>query len=259
MISAQGPQLQNKNIDSIENDNLYHLGLTQADAHEFKDIKYVAMGGSADRMEKFAYSIAERIGVAKDDIKPVGVHSRYVVFVVGPVLVCSHGMGNPSISIILVEIAKLLSYAKADAIWMRMGTCGGIGLEPGTVVVSEESLNGALEPSYEIYVLGKKVSRPAIFDKELSQEMIEVAKSINLKSAVGKTMCCDDFYEGQGRLDGMICNYDENQKLKFLQRAHEAGVRNIEMESLYFGAFCNHIKVRSVVCAVTLLNRLEGD
>lgn len=45
-------------------------------------------------------------------------------------------------------------------------------------------------------------------------------------------MCCDDFYEGQGRLDGAICAYNLEEKMSFLQEAYSAGVRNIEMESL---------------------------
>ena len=45
-------------------------------------------------------------------------------------------------------------------------------------------------------------------------------------------MCCDDFYEGQGRLDGALCDYTEADKMEFLERAKEEGVRNIEMESL---------------------------
>ena len=72
-------------------------------------------------------------------------------------------------------------------------------------------------------------------------------------------MCCDDFYEGQGRLDGAICEYTIDDKMKFLQRASEQGVKNVEMESLQFGAFCNKIKVRSIVVCVALLNRLKGD
>ena len=28
----------------------------------------------------------------------------------------------------------------------RMGTCGGIGLQPGTVVVTEEAVDGTLRP-----------------------------------------------------------------------------------------------------------------
>ena len=50
-------------------------------------------------------------------------------------------------------------------------------------------------------------------------------------------MTADDFYEGQGRLDGAICDYTEDDKMAFLERAYEKGVRNIEMESLTFAAF----------------------
>lgn len=47
--------------------------------------------------------------------------------------------------------------------------------------------------------------------------------------------------------------------MDFLERASKEGVRNVEMESLQFGAFCNKINVRSIVVCVALLNRLEGD
>ena len=64
-------------------------------------------------------------------------------------MVCSHGMGGPSISILLNEIAKLLIYAKADAIWIRVGTSGGVGLEAGSIAITLESLNPTLEPYHE--------------------------------------------------------------------------------------------------------------
>ena len=95
-------------------------------------------------MSKFAESVAETLGLPKEEVKKVGVHIRYVIYLVGPVLVCSHGMGGPSISILLHEVAKLLRYAEADAIWIRIGTCGGIGYPAGTMIVSSQSLNGAL-------------------------------------------------------------------------------------------------------------------
>lgn len=46
------------------------------------------------------------------------------------ILCCSaqHGMGVPSISILLHELIKLLKYANArDPIIIRIGTCGGLG------------------------------------------------------------------------------------------------------------------------------------
>ena len=36
-----------------------------------------------------------------------------------------------------------------DAMFFRIGTCGGINLPPGTVVVSEGALDGKLEPVHE--------------------------------------------------------------------------------------------------------------
>lgn len=105
-------------------------------------------------------------------------------------------MGGPSISILLNEIAKLLKYAEADAIWIRMGTCGGIDVTPGTVCISEQSLNGALEPYHQTIVLGKRVQRPAIFDIEVSEGLKAVCEGLGHTAVICKTMCCDDFYEG---------------------------------------------------------------
>jgi uridine phosphorylase len=42
----------------MERDYLYHLGLTKMDATYFKDIKYLVIGGTNDRMTKFAFQIA---------------------------------------------------------------------------------------------------------------------------------------------------------------------------------------------------------
>jgi len=46
-------------------------------------------------------------------------------------------MGGPSITSLLHEIGKLLKYSKSSATWIRLGTCGGIGLEPGTIVITD--------------------------------------------------------------------------------------------------------------------------
>lgn len=157
-------QTKNNHLNCMDSDCLYHLGLCKENAEDFSQVKYVCIGGTNDRMVKFAKQVAKTLELPESEVKSVGIHKRYVIYLVGPVLVCSHGMGGPSISILLNEIAKLLKYAKADAYWIRMGTCGGIDVVPGTVVVSSQSLNGALEPFHETIVLGKRVQRPAVFD-----------------------------------------------------------------------------------------------
>ena len=258
-LKMQISMVQDKNchLNDMEHDFMYHLGLEKARASHFSCIKFVCIGGTNDRMTKFAHQIASDLGL--DDVEHIGCHKRYVIFKVGEVLIASHGMGGSSISILLNELAKLLRYAQADSVWIRIGTCGGVGLEPGTVAISEQSLNGQLQPGLRSYVLGKEVFRPATFDPELCRQLLKVSEELGFPTVVGKTMTADDFYEGQGRLDGAICDYSEKDKMDFLQRAHEAGVRNIEMESLTFGAFTRHIGIRAATICAVLLNRLEGD
>lgn len=43
---------------------------------------------------------------------------------------------------------------------------------------------------------------------------------------------------GQARLDGAFCSYTEEDKQDYLNKAQEAGVCNIEMESSVFAAMC---------------------
>lgn len=50
---------------------------------------------------------------------------------------------------------------------------------------------------------------------------------------------------GQARLDGAFCDYSEEDKMAFLKRIHDRGVRNIEMESLCFAAYCHRLGLKS--------------
>ena len=106
---------KNEHLNSMETDCLYHIGLVKEDAIDFSQVKYVCIGGTNDRMNKFANQVAKTLKMPASAVRSMGIHKRYVIYLVGPVLVCSHGMGGPSISILLNEIAKLLKYAKADA------------------------------------------------------------------------------------------------------------------------------------------------
>ena len=67
------------------------------------------------------------------------------------VYIFQHGMGIPSLSIVFHEILKMLHHAAAtDVKFFRLGTSGGLGLEPGSVVISETAKDGLLRPYMEI-------------------------------------------------------------------------------------------------------------
>ncbi|CAD7084499.1 unnamed protein product [Hermetia illucens] len=260
-------ELPNPYLKNLDNDVLYHLGFSKKDDLKklFGDVKFVCTGGSADRMREFAYFIYSKLKgklPVEDEIKDLGgVGHRYALYKVGPVISVSHGMGFGSIGILLHEMIKLVRYAECDdPIFIRVGTCGGIGIPPGTVVVTEGALNGVLKGVHEFIILGKRVERPATFDQALAQKIQECAlPADNFKIVLGKTIGTDDFYEGQGRTDGAICDHKIEEKMEFLQKVFKLGVRNFEMEAPVFGALTHHAGIKGAIICASLVNRLNGD
>lgn len=258
----------NSNIQCNKQDVLYHIGFDSAAqnlAQMFGDVKFVCMGGTKKRMENFARHIMKEIGY----IAPFGTelidicqHTyRYSMYKVGPVLSVSHGMGISSINILLHEMIKLMYHAKCiDPVFIRIGTSGGIGLEPGTVVVSTDAIDGMGNNYYEIPVLGKPVRKPCKFDKQLTKELLSLGEvKDGYKIVAGTTMCAIDFYEGQGRLDGAFCDYTLTDKMNYLRSLEERGVKNIEMEAVPLAAMTYQAGIRAADVCVTLLDRLQGD
>ncbi|CAM4513643.1 unnamed protein product [Lepidochelys olivacea] len=259
--------LSNPHLEKMKDDILYHFALGTS-THDFPalfgDVKFVCVGGSPSRMKGFIAYIAEELGlgsVGADYPNICEGTDRYAMYKVGPVLSVSHGMGIPSIAIMLHELMKLLYHSKCSNITIiRIGTSGGIGLEPGSVVITSQSVDATFKPQFEQVILGKTIIRCTNLDDQLAKELMQCSKEINqFNTVIGNTMCTLDFYEGQARLDGAICLYTEEEKLQYLKAAYDAGVRNIEMESSVFAAICNLSGVRAAVVCVTLLNRLEGD
>lgn len=170
-------------------------------------------------------------------------------------------MGMPSMSILLHEMIKLVNYAKCkDPIFIRMGTSGGLGIEPGTVVVTDKAFNEFLENSYEFVVLGEKVPRPAVFDTSLINLFLECRlPEDHFQVTSGGTMCTHDFYEAQGRTDGAICDHTEEEKMTFLRKVQAKGIKNIEMESTMFAALTKYAGIRAATICVAFIDRLKGD
>uniref|UniRef100_A0A6P4FE71 uridine phosphorylase n=1 Tax=Drosophila rhopaloa TaxID=1041015 RepID=A0A6P4FE71_DRORH len=261
-------KLRNSNIELMDQDILYHLALG-SESHDlqemFGDVKFVCMGGTPKRMENFAHFIMNEIGYklpAGTQLQDISAYSyRYSMYKVGPVLCVSHGMGTPSVSILMHEMIKLMYHAKCkDPVFIRIGTCGGVGVDGGTVIITEDALDGQLRNSHEFTILGETIHRPAKLDKKLARELKSLSSADDpYDTIIGKTLCTNDFYEGQGRLDGAFCEFSENDKMAYLEKLRENGVVNIEMESTIFAALTHHAGIKAAVVCVALLNRLNGD
>uniref|UniRef100_A0A667ZPD9 Uridine phosphorylase n=1 Tax=Myripristis murdjan TaxID=586833 RepID=A0A667ZPD9_9TELE len=267
LFAANHVQVKNPHLDTMEEDILYHFSLgtkTHNLPEMFGDIKFVCVGGSANRMRAFAQFIHQELQLPgnSEEIRDICEGTdRYCMYKVGPVLSISHGMGVPSISIMLHELIKLLHHAHCrDVVLFRIGTSGGVGLAPGTVVISSKAVDHSFHPQFEQVVLGKVITRSTELDEGLANELLQYSTELqDLPTVIGNTMCTHDFYEGQGRLDGALCSFSPEEKLEYLRKAHEAGVRNIEMESTVFAAMCRVCGLKAAVICVTLLNRFEGD
>ncbi|KAH8253184.1 hypothetical protein KR032_004040, partial [Drosophila birchii] len=261
--------LLNPCLKCLKPDILYHLGMdtdTTDFPKVFGDVRFVCMGGTKGRMEHLAYYIMQEIGLKINaatqlrDMAEAG--NRFSMFKVGPVLCVSHGIGCPSISILLHEVIKIMAHAKCqDPVFIRLGTCGGIGVEPGTVIISSEAVDGRLNSGHEIFQQGAAERYDSHLDESLA---IEIKLCHNpckdgYETIIGKTLCAHDFYEGQSRLDGAFCEYTPEQKKNYLEQLQGEDIKNIDMESLAFAALTNRAGIRSAVVCVAILNRLKGD
>lgn len=240
----------------------------------FWDVTHVCMWGSHERAQRFAETLnKEQNPEAKESVlEPIWKTERFSLYKVWSVISVSHGMGMPSMSILLEEIAKLLYYAKWQNIdkvrdevnFIRIGTSGWVWVEWWTVVIAENAMNAFWEHEHEEVVLWHKEVYPTFLHQGLSlwiqaaniQE--EVWKNIHV--VLWDTVGTNDFYRWQWRVDWLLQPwYDATDKLEYLEFLHEKGARNIEMESTCFAAFCLRLGIPGAIVCVALLNRLEQD
>lgn len=247
-------------------DHLYHFGVCNSDdvLCPMKDLKAIVMAGSADRIKRMAEAWSKKNNRSK--ILKFPKEERFSVYYTNGVLFSSHGMGMPSISIAVQELMKLVYFVKKGNVkemdkvfWCRVGTSGGVGLEPGSVVISTEALLPDLKP-YRLFVAGKEYFFESKFPKKCIDKIIKANAKEKINIVKGKTIGANSFYIEQNRIDGAIALCSEKEKMAWLKKAAKFGVKNIEMETPLMAAFLNYwgFSNFAAICC-TLLNRLHGD
>jgi len=75
--------------------------------------------------------------------------------------------------------------------------CIDSGLEPGTVVITKQSVDATCLPKFEQVILGKTVVRSTDLDRDLSEKLLQCSNELNqFQTVIANTMCTMDFYEG---------------------------------------------------------------
>jgi len=247
-------------------DHLYHYGVSSNDK-EFdllKEIRAVVMAGSAHRIHHMAEAWTKKYG--KEKVYHFPKDERFKLVYSNGVLFSSHGMGMPSASIAVQELMKLVYYSKKGdpkemnkIFWCRVGTSGGVGVAPGSVVITTEAVLADLKP-YRLFVAGKERFFEPKFPEKCIEDIIKANAHEKINIVKGKTIGADSFYIEQNRIDGAIAMCTEKEKMEWLKRAEDFGVKNIEMETPLVAGFLNHwgfTNFAAICC--TLLNRLHGD
>uniref|UniRef100_A0A8C0WGN2 Uridine phosphorylase n=1 Tax=Castor canadensis TaxID=51338 RepID=A0A8C0WGN2_CASCN len=238
-------QLSNPNIVTMKEDVLYDFSLSTSTLEfpaMFGDVKFVSVLGSHSRMNSFIKYVAVELAFGHPGMStPTSVYDcPHAMYKVGPVLSMSHGMGIPSIAIMLHELIKLLYHARCSKVTIVHISTSGIGLESGSVVINWQAVGACLKVEFQQLVLEKWVVQSTDLDEQLVPELLQCSADLSeFTTVVGHTMCTLDFYEGQGHLDGVLCFYTEKDKQAYLKAAHTSGISNIKMESSVFAAMCN--------------------
>lgn len=248
-------------------DYLYDFGLKLDDitTHKFKGIKYVIMQGSAHRAQSLATKIATKLlDIDETYFTPVNLfqNCRFDAYRVKDILCVSHGMGTISIINLLSSLTKLMHLAgNQDLEYIRVGTSGGIGVDMGSIIITDIAYTPELNPEYKIVILGKTHYFKTTMDKDLNQRIYDAQpQNLPFKIYTGGSIAADDFYRGQARFDGVTkLSYDKSERFEYFKKITEKGIYNFEMESTALAAFCSHAKIPATMVATTLINRLNGD
>jgi len=269
MSNAGNTPIKNTHLRAVTEDHLYHLGMSTNSTNfkeQFGDVQFVCVGGTASRMNTLAEQIYEMMyqcSPKKPLIDYARAGGRYSVYKVGPVLCLNHNIGASPLGVVLHEIFKLLHYAdiKSEHVTMfRIGTSGGLGYDAGTVVITDKVIDAAKRNHFHSVECGVIRPLPCRIDQDLAAEVKAAADRISCPSVVGGTMGTDDFYLGQGRVDGAFCDYGESDKKRFLQELYEEyGIVNMEMEAHILSAFTYRAGIRCSIVCTTIINRLHGD
>ena len=217
-----------------ELERLYHIHCAQGEVG-----RYVILPGDPGRCPSIAALF--------DDAHLVAQNREYTTYT-GTLLgekvsVCSTGIGGPSASIAMEELAAI----GADT-FIRVGTCGGIAMDvlPGDVVVA----TGAIR--YEHTSLEyAPIEFPAVPDFDITAALKAASESLGYRTHTGVVQCKDSFY-GQHSPEKSPVYYDLLQKWESWKRL---GVKASEMESAALFVVAAALGVRCGSCFHAVWNQ----
>jgi len=223
--------------------DVFHLGLTHDD---LQGATLAIVPGDPARVE--------RIAALTDRAQPLAAHREFTSFLGWfgdtPIVVCSTGIGGPSTSIAVEELAQL-----GVRTFLRAGTTGALQphMAPGDVVVSTAAvrLDGAS-------LHFAPMEFPAVADFECTTALVAAARAHDGETHVGVTASSDTFYPGQERYDTFSGRVTQRFRGSF-EEWRSMGVLNYEMEAATLFTMCSSSGLRAGCVAGVLVNRNDME
>ncbi|MDG2952512.1 uridine phosphorylase [Exercitatus varius] len=222
---------------------VFHLGLTKA---MLKGAKIAVVPGDPARSERIARRMdkPEFLASTREFTSWLGYLGNE------PVVVCSTGIGGPSVSICVEELAQL-----GVRTFLRVGTTGAIQpyINVGDVLVTTGAvrLDGASRHFAPL-------EYPAVADFACTNALYNAAVAQGVTPYVGITVSSDTFYPGQERYDtfsGKV--YPAFQGT--LKQWQDLNVMNYEMESATLLTMCAALGLKAGMVAGVIVNRTQQE
>ncbi len=197
----------------------YHIGFGRADLAA--DTTIALLSGDPHRSTHIA---KDRLANAQLLSDGRGLNSWAATLPTGrPVVCATSGMGAPSASIVINELAQI-----GITTIIRVGTSGSIQphVAIGSVVIPYAALcrHGAAEDI-------APTEYPAAADPFLTVALANTAKSLGVSHHVGITASVDTFFEGQGRTTSSANPHLLRRHEGMIEEYVHLGILNFEMEA----------------------------
>jgi len=222
----------------------YHIKLT---SEMIRNAKIAILPGDPGRVEKTAKTLSVNAAFLATNRE----YTSWLSEVGGnKILICSTGIGGPSLSIAVEELAGLgIEY------FIRIGTTGAI--QPYINIPSMIITTGAvrLDGASRHYA---PVEYPAVADIELTNSLIAGAKASGVPYYTGITASSDTFYPGQERYD-TFSKYVIKDFQGSLEQWQKLNVLNFEMESAALFTMASAFGLKAGCIASVIVNRTRNE
>ncbi|EMI5493086.1 uridine phosphorylase [Providencia stuartii] len=223
--------------------DVFHLGLKKSD---LQGATVAIVPGDPKRVEKIARLMDNPVHLAS-----LREFTSWRGELDGKaVIVCSTGIGGPSTSIAVEELAQL-----GIRTFLRIGTTGAIqeNINVGDVLVTTAAvrLDGASQHFAPL-------EYPAVADFTCTNALYDAAKEAGATVHVGVTASSDTFYPGQERYDtytGRVMRHFRGS----MKEWQDMGVMNYEMESATLLTMCSSQGLRAGMVAGVIVNRTQQE